>query len=72
MPLRQICEAYDTAEFCRNVHTCDTWKEAATRACITLGGLARMHLTQRSCIVNLQLLTAMACSCSLCGAAQHA
>ena len=33
-----MCKAYDTAEFCRNVHACDVWKAAATQACITLGG----------------------------------
>ena len=41
--LEQVCKAYDTAEFCRNVHACDVWKAAATQACIKLGGvLARL------------------------------
>ena len=34
----QVCQAYDTAEFCRNVHSCSEWQEAATRACVTVGG----------------------------------
>lgn len=34
----QICQAYDVAEFCRNVHSCPEWQEAATQSCIALGG----------------------------------
>ena len=36
--LVQVCQAYDTAEFCRNVHSCEDWQAAAQQACITLGG----------------------------------
>lgn len=34
----QICQSYDTAEFCRNVHSCEDWQAAAQQACIKLGG----------------------------------
>ena len=36
--LLQVCQAYDAAEFCRNVHESGAWRNAALRACILLGG----------------------------------
>ncbi len=34
----QVCQAYDAAEFCRNVHESAAWRAAALRACILVGG----------------------------------
>jgi hypothetical protein len=34
----QICQVYDAAELCRNVHVDATWRHAATNACSTVGG----------------------------------
>ena len=41
----QICQSYDTAEFCRNVHSCEDWQAAARQACITLGGASSRKLS---------------------------
>ncbi|EIE23493.1 zincin [Coccomyxa subellipsoidea C-169] len=43
-----ICQAYDTAEFCRNVHSCPEWQEAATQACIVLGAQVEKLNTNES------------------------
>ncbi|KAK9905894.1 hypothetical protein WJX75_008266 [Coccomyxa subellipsoidea] len=43
-----ICQAYDTAEFCRNVHSCPEWQEAATQACIVLGAQVEKLNTDES------------------------
>ncbi|CAL8472167.1 g11709 [Coccomyxa elongata] len=43
-----ICQAYDSAEFCRNVHSCPEWQEAATQACIALGAQVEKLNTSES------------------------
>ncbi len=37
-PTSQVCQAHDQAEFCRQTHIDDAWRQEATRAVLHLGG----------------------------------